>query len=196
MTADQVILLDEEGNRIGVHAKAHVHHRNTPLHLAFSCYVFDTNARLLLTRRALTKQTWPGVWTNSCCGHPLADEPIDDAVVRRLKDELGLAAVGPLELRLPRFRYRATMADGVVENEICPVFSATVDTQPTPNPAEVGEFLWLPWQDFAGSVLDGTRDVSPWCRLQVTELDGLGPDPLSWPRGHTADLPPAARLTL
>jgi isopentenyl-diphosphate delta-isomerase len=196
MAVDQVILLDEEGNRIGVHDKAQVHHRNTPLHLAFSCYVFDVNARLLLTRRASTKHTWPGVWTNSCCGHPLPDEPIHDAVVRRMADELGLTMVGLLELRLPRFRYRATMANGVVENEICPVFSTTADTQPTPDTAEVGEFTWLQWRDFAVSVLDGTRDVSPWCRLQVAELSKLGPDPLSWPRGRIADLPPAARQTL
>lgn len=192
VTEEQVLLLDESGSAIGVAAKATVHHTDTPLHLAFSCYAFDRAGRFLLTRRALGKRTWPGVWTNSCCGHPAPDEPIAEAIGRRLTDELGLPGPHAPELLLPRFRYRTVMDDGVVENEMCPVYRVVVDGDPVLNPAEVEDTRWVPWQAFAESVLAGTRDVSPWCVLQVRELSALGPDPLTWSAGAAADLPPAA----
>ena len=117
------MLLDEDGNAVGVADKHAVHHAETPLHLAFSCYVLDEAGRLLVTRRALAKATFPGVWTNSCCGHPAPGEDLEEAVVRRVGQELGLS-LRDLRLVLPRFRYRAEMDNGVIENEMCPVFVA------------------------------------------------------------------------
>jgi len=192
VTTEQVVLLDEDGNSVGVADKALVHHADTPLHLAFSSYVFDTEGRFLLTRRATHKKTWPGVWTNSCCGHPSPDEPIVDSVTRRLRDELGLAGPHLVELVLPRFRYRAVMGNGVVENEMCPVFRVVVDAQvAAPNSDEVDDVAWLPWAEFAESVVTGGRAVSPWCTLQVHELNALGPNPLAWPVGDPAVMPSA-----
>ncbi|WP_184922469.1 isopentenyl-diphosphate Delta-isomerase [Saccharothrix ecbatanensis] len=191
---EQVVLLDESGVGIGVADKASVHHSSTPLHLAFSSYVFDSEGRLLLTRRALHKKTWPGVWTNTCCGHPAPDEPMDTAVARRLFDELGLKDV-TLDLVLPAFRYRAVMENGVTENEMCPVFRGLVTGDPTLNPDEVDSFEWAPWAEFAPAVLAGARPISPWCALQVAELWELGPDPSAWPVAQPSTLPAAARLS-
>ncbi|MEU4693544.1 isopentenyl-diphosphate Delta-isomerase [Actinoplanes sp. NPDC023714] len=186
---EHVILLDESGTAIGVADKQTVHTDSTPLHLAFSCYIFDSAGRFLVSQRALTKKTWPGIWTNSVCGHPAQGEAMTDAVRRRAGFELGLT-LGEVRLVLPSFRYRAEL-DGVVENEMCPVFYATAATDPAPNPDEVEATRWVPWESFLSSAR--TDDAySPWCRLQIAELTALGANPAAWPTGDPAHLPPAS----
>jgi isopentenyl-diphosphate delta-isomerase len=189
---EQVVLLDEHGRAVGTAPKAQVHHRATPLHLAFSIYVLDSDDRLLVTRRALDKRTWPGVWTNSCCGHPAPDEPLEAAVRRRVRQELALELTD-LRLALPGFRYRAVMEDGTAEHEICPVHVARVDAPVAlrPDPGEVVDWVWEPWSRFRDEVLSGIRDVSPWCRQQVAALPGDLRD-LPDPDAAAAALPPAA----
>ena len=185
---ESVVLLDESGRAVGTMAKSDVHHRDTPLHLAFSCYVFDAEGRVLVTRRALDKPTFPGVWTNSCCGHPAPGEEIRDAVRRRVGEELGLV-LADLRLLLPRFRYRAVMDDGVTENEMCPVFVARTTDLVRADPDEVDDVGWEPWSAFRSGVLDGTLPVSSWCREQVQELPA---DPLGAAEAAYDGLPPAA----
>jgi isopentenyl-diphosphate delta-isomerase len=187
--ADQVVLLDDEGNAVGVADKHAVHGDDTPLHLAFSCYVFDAQGRALVTQRALHKPTWGGWWTNSCCGHPAPGEPVAAAVRRRVGEELGVT-LDRLTLVLPRFRYRAVMADGTVENEMCPVFVATTHDPVETDRAEVEEAAWVDWATFRDDVLSGRREVSPWC---VEQVAALPPDPLAAPPGDPDELPPAAR---
>ena len=135
---EEVVLLAEDGTPIGTADKATVHTADTPLHLAFSCHLFDGEGRILVTRRALGKATWPGVWTNSFCGHPGPGEGFEDAVRRRASDELG-ARIDNLVPVLPDFRYRAVDAAGIVEYEVCPVYTATIVGGLDPSPAEVAE---------------------------------------------------------
>lgn len=188
---ESVILLDGRGAAIGTAPKGTVHHQDTPLHLAFSCYLIDAHGRLLLTQRAHHKTTWPGVWTNSCCGHPAPGEPIVDAVRRRLHEELG-TSVDEVDLILPRFRYRAVMENGIVENEMCPVFRARAAADLTPDPGEVADAAWHPWPE-VGATIAVRPTTAPWFRSQVAELDRLGAGPHRWPTGDDADLPPAAQ---
>lgn len=190
---EHVVLLDEAGRAVGTEPKATVHTTATPLHLAFSSYVFDRHGRLLMTRRALDKATWPGVWTNTCCGHPALGEPLREAVRRRLHHELGIDS-SEVDLVLPDFRYRAVMDSGVVENEICPVFRVCYDgPPPVPRRGEVDDVDWVDWSTFSAEVDAGARAVSPWCREQVQQLRRLGPDPAAWTAAPLTALPPAAR---
>ena len=188
---ESVVLLDEAGYASGTADKVAVHHDRTPLHLAFSCYLFNQAGQFLLTRRAESKRTFPGVWTNTCCGHPLPGEPMSGSVLRRLQDELGIGAA-KLALVLPRFRYQARMANGVLENEVCPVYAAYSDVPADPEPAEVAEARWVNWGEFCEAVRTGQQPVSPWCAMQLAELTALGSRPLDWTPADAADLPPAA----
>lgn len=169
---EHVVLLDNDGYPIGTRLKSAVHDTETPLHLAFSLYLFDAEDRLLLTRRALTKRTWPGVWTNTCCGHPAPGEAVQDAVRRRVGEELGLE-LAELTCVVPDFAYTATDASGVMENEICPVFRATTlhpGTDPLPNPTEVMDWKWGAWDDVVRAVGATPFIFSPWSVLQVDRL--------------------------
>lgn len=217
--AEEIVLLDQAGAAIGTAPKAASHHRDTPYHLAFSCYIVDPDGRVLITRRALGKTTFPGVWTNSCCGHPAPGEGLRDAVRRRVRTELGIE-LGELTLVLPDFDYRATASDGTVEYERCPVvramaapaasrpetrqsgagrggardgaaFQSTPSTGALrPEPTEVAAAEWRGWDECVA--LAGRPEASPWYRLQMDRLTALG-SPLEWPAADPALLPPAIR---
>jgi isopentenyl-diphosphate Delta-isomerase len=172
---DLVVLLDAQGQPCGTADRSTVHSPSTPLHLAFSCYVVDVEGLVLMTRRALTKRTWPGVWTNACCGHPQPGERFEDAVERRLAQELGARAdaIAPV---LPDFRYEAVDASGIRENEVCPVFVATLVGGVDPDPAEVMEFRWVDPGALAGVATHSPWLLSPWSVEQIRQMDlqGLG----------------------
>lgn len=169
MSAELVILLADDGHPIGTAPKDTVHHAETPLHRAFSCYIFDDDGNLLLTRRALSKLTWPGVWTNSLCGHPSPGESDVDAIARRAQQELGTDVRG-VELALPNFRYRAVDASGVVENEICPVHTARLSGALNPNTDEVAEWAWVRPAGLVAALRGTPAVFSPWLQLQVPAL--------------------------
>ncbi len=174
-TEDLVVLLDAQGQPCGTADRTTVHSEQTPLHLAFSCYVVDSDGMILMTRRALTKLTWPGVWTNACCGHPQPGEAFEDAIRRRLDQELGAraTAIAPV---LPDFRYQAVDASGIRENEVCPVFVATLDGGLEPDPAEVMEYRWVDPAALASVAKNSEWLLSPWSVEQIRQLDltGLG----------------------
>ncbi|GAA1799484.1 isopentenyl-diphosphate Delta-isomerase [Agromyces neolithicus] len=170
---EQVVLLDADGAPIGAMDKSRVHTANTPLHLAFSCYVFDSEGRMLLTRRSLAKRTWPGVWTNTCCGHPAPGERLEDAIRRRMRFELG-AEVDALRLVLPEFRYRAVAPDGIVENEVCPVYFARLRSDPRPDSDEVMDWRWTSVAGFLAAAEAVPFLLSPWSVLQADELRAAG----------------------
>jgi len=168
VSEELVVLVDDHGRELGTAQKASVHHETTPLHLGFSCYVFDVDGRILMTRRALNKKTWPGVWTNSFCGHPAPGERASEAVRRRARQELGMT-IDALTCVLPDYRYRAVAADGTVENELCPVFFATASGPVQPEPTEVMDHTWVSWSDLRAAA-QLSWAISPWAAEQIPLL--------------------------
>lgn len=167
--ADHVVLLDENGAPQGVAPRATVHTPDTPLHLAFSCWVLGPDGRVLVTRRALTKRTWPGVWTNAFCGHPRLDEPMVAAVERHARHELDLQ-LSEIVCVLPDFRYRAVDASGIVENEICPVHLARALDTPRPRADEVMDLRWVELEALTSAVAAAPWLVSPWAAEQLPQI--------------------------
>ncbi|MCO1656266.1 isopentenyl-diphosphate Delta-isomerase [Pseudonocardia humida] len=170
--AEQVVLLDDEGRAVGTADKHTVHGATTPRHLGFSCYGFDGAGQVLVTQRALDKPTFPGVWTNTCCGHPAPGEAVEDAARRRLRHELD---VRPLDLRLvlPDFAYRASFA-GVEEHELCPVLVCRIEDPPRARPDEVEAWQWWSWSRLRDEAAAPGSILSPWARLQIPLLAASG----------------------
>ncbi|KZE91243.1 isopentenyl-diphosphate Delta-isomerase [Microbacterium sp. TNHR37B] len=166
---DLVVLLDDDGQEIGTAPKSSVHGTDTALHLAFSCHVYNRRGETLVTRRALDKRTWPGVWSNSFCGHPRPAEPVIAAVHRRAEHELGIT-LRDVRLALPLFRYRAVDASGVVEHEVCPVYLAVTDDEPDLNPREVVEARWVRPEELGAGLAATPWAFSPWLVLQAEQL--------------------------
>jgi isopentenyl-diphosphate delta-isomerase len=173
MPEDLVVLLDSAGQPCGTADRRTVHDVDTPLHLAFSCYLVNRDNEILMTRRALAKRTWPGVWTNSCCGHPQPGEPMADAIERRVTQELGVRATR-IGVVLPDFRYQAVDASGIRENEVCPVYVATIEGALAPDQDEVMEHRWVDAAALADVASRAPWLLSPWSVAQITQMDLVG----------------------
>ncbi|HDC4639084.1 TPA: isopentenyl-diphosphate Delta-isomerase [Enterobacter cloacae] len=164
---EHVILVNDQGMVIGTQEKYAAHTSHTPLHLAFSSWLFNAKGECLITRRALSKKAWPGVWTNSVCGHPQSGEAIDQAIVRRCRYEVGAEITGITPVAA-EFRYCETDPSRIVENEICPVFAARITNALTINSDEVMAYEWVDL-DALFQALDATPwAFSPWMVMEAT----------------------------
>ena len=167
MQYEHVILLDDDGQPSGTLEKYAAHGTHTPLHLAFSCWLFNSQGQLLVTRRALGKKAWPGVWTNSVCGHPQTGETPEQAIIRRCRYEVGIE-VSAITVIDPDFRYCETDPSGIVENEVCPVYAAQAQNAVQANPDEVMDVQWVE-PDVLFRAIDATPwAFSPWMVLEST----------------------------
>lgn len=173
---EQIVFVRKDGTPTGeVGPKLASHTAHTKLHLAFSCYIFhENNNKFLLTQRALSKKVWPGVWTNSVCGHPEPNEKLEDAIRRRAQYELGIEHLINLRCVLPSYTYTTPLYNGIIENEFCPVFVAhTSDTTVQPNPEEVKAYKWLAWSEYVHMLNTDANIMSYWAKDQYKQLEGL-----------------------
>ena len=164
-----VVLVNNENEVLGTMPKSEVHQKVTPLHRAFSSFIFRvSDGKFLLQQRSSMKKTWPMMWSNSCCGHPGLDESNVDAAYRRLQAELGLKPLA-LEEVLP-YQYCFSHLD-VMENEICPILVGFTDAEPVLNPEEVEAIRWVNWQEFIAEVKEFPERYSEWCVEETLLLE-------------------------
>jgi isopentenyl-diphosphate delta-isomerase len=155
-----VVLVDENDVPIGIEKKEHVHSSITPLHRAFSLFLFQDNNELLLQQRSGTKKTWPLVWSNSCCGHPLPEESYHQAVIRRAKFELGID-LNRVQ-KISDYRY-CFSKDGIMENEICPIYAGFYSGKILPDSDEIAAVKWIGWDRWLEETRHHPNRYSPWC---------------------------------
>ncbi|MFD2176372.1 isopentenyl-diphosphate Delta-isomerase [Veronia pacifica] len=143
---NQVVLVTENGEPTGLAEKMEAH-REGWLHLAFSIMVFrntPSGREYLLQRRAMDKYHSGGLWTNTCCSHPMQNESFQTAAVRRMMEELGVAE--ELSYRMgDRFCYRAELDNNLVEHELDQILigeSAELDVRLIPE--EIMDYGWWP----------------------------------------------------
>ncbi len=166
-----VVLVDEQNTVLGTREKADIHSTHTPLHRGFSLFLFNSKKEVLLTRRAFTKKTFPGVWTNTVCGHPGPGESAVGAARRRLKEELGIEGIDIREVS--PYRYRVADLNGIEENEICPILVAYADVTPKPNPQEIASSKWVLWSDFLREIAINPKSYSPWSIEEAAIIEKL-----------------------
>ncbi|KAJ8747908.1 hypothetical protein K2173_012798 [Erythroxylum novogranatense] len=189
MFDDECILVDENDKVVGHDSKYNCHLwenilKGNSLHRAFSVFLFNTKHELLLQQRSATKVTFPLVWTNTCCSHPLYRESelieadalgVRNAAQRKLLDELGIVAEDvPVDQFIPvgRILYKAPSDGKWGEHELDYLLFITRDVNVNPNPDEVadakyvnrGQLKELLRKADAGE--EGLK-LSPWFRLVV-----------------------------
>ncbi|MGW5336686.1 isopentenyl-diphosphate Delta-isomerase [Streptomyces bauhiniae] len=138
-TAEPILLelVDENGVTTGTAEKLAAHQPPGQLHRAFSVFLFDERGRLLLQQRALGKYHSPGVWSNTCCGHPCPGEAPFAAAARRTHEELGVSPSLLAQAGTVRYNH-PDPASGLVEQEYNHLFVGLVQQTLAPDPEEVG----------------------------------------------------------
>ena len=164
---EPLILVDSEDREIGFLDKASAHDGDGVLHRAFSLFVFNGRGELLLQQRAADKRLWPGYWANTCCSHPRRGEAIEDAIDRRLNEELGLACA----LRfLFKFQYQAHFGEAGSEHELCHVFVGHSDEAPQVNASEIDAVRWLTPAALDTEIQQHPERFTPWLKIEWERL--------------------------
>ncbi|KAG2432084.1 hypothetical protein HXX76_009011 [Chlamydomonas incerta] len=226
MQRDECLVVDEQDRLLGT-ANKYDCHRFEPakgqpsgrLHRAFSVFLFSPDCRLLLQQRAASKVTFPGVWTNTCCSHPLAGQTPDEvdlpaavasgavpgikaAAVRKLQHELGIP---PEQVPASSFSFLTRLhycaADTAThgpdaawgEHEVDYVLFARpaqpVSLQPNPDEVDATRYVTLP--ELRSMMADPALAWSPWFRILATQPAFL---PAWWGDLEAALQPGGSRL--
>lgn len=172
--AERLIRVNSRDEPIGFLDKSACHDGGGLLHRAFSLFVLNGSGELLLQRRHASKRLWPGYWSNTCCSHPRASEAMDDAVARRLSEEVGLSA----DLRFAfKFEYRAEFGDAGAEHELCWVYVGETTDAPVINTSEIAAWRWVAPAELDGELAKHPERFTPWLRIEWARLRTEGTIP-------------------
>ncbi len=159
-----VILVDENDREIGLEEKLAVHQNGGKLHRAISILVFNDRGDALFQQRAMSKYHASGKWTNTCCSHPRSGEGIEDAMHRRLREELGFDC----EMKeVFTILYRANVGNGMTEHEYCHVFFGRYNGEVTPNKDEVMAYKWEKLDAIRKEILMQPDKFTPWIKIGI-----------------------------
>jgi isopentenyl-diphosphate Delta-isomerase len=166
MTEEYVVLVDENDNEIGLAEKLEAHQKAL-LHRAFSVFIFNDKAELLLQQRAKHKYHSGGLWTNTCCSHPRPNEAVLDAAHRRLNEEMGMKVA--LEKKFD-FVYRTPFDNDLTEYEFDHVFVGYSNELPILNRAEVEDFKWKSIEDIKTDMILFPDAFTSWFKIAICKF--------------------------
>ena len=157
---EHVILVDENDNRIGEMPKLEAHQKGI-LHRAFSIFIFNSKDEVLLQQRAKDKYHSAGLWSNTCCSHPAPGETTEDAVKRRLQQEMGMTCE-----MTPAFSfiYNAAFDNGLTEHEFDHVYFGVSDSTPDINKEEVNDWKYMSISDLIREINNNPNDYTEWLK--------------------------------
>ena len=163
---EHVILVNESDQQIGIMEKmaAHIVPR---LHRAFSIFIFNSQGKLLLQQRALTKYHSPGLWTNTCCSHPRNGETMEQATSRRLQEEMGMTCDMH---EVFTFIYKAPVGLGLTEHEFDHVWFGQSDDTPLINTEEVASWKYMSLDDIAEDIRQHPESYTEWFKISFSEV--------------------------
>ncbi len=160
-----LILVDEHDAPIGEMEKLEAHQKGL-LHRAFSVFAFNEKGELLLQRRAPHKYHSAGLWTNTCCSHPVPGEDTETAAHRRLQEEMGFDC--PLT-RAGHLLYRVAFDNGLTEHEFDHIFIGRFDGEPVLNPDETDASRWMSAEALRADIAAHPDSYTYWFKLAFEE---------------------------
>ncbi len=164
--SEQVILVDQDDNEIGVEEKMQAH-KDGKLHRAFSIFIFNSKGEMLLQQRARKKYHSGGLWTNTCCSHPRKGESVESAAHRRLQEEMGFDC----DLNHAfQFLYKATLDHNLTENELDHVFIGFYDGEIHTDGNEVESFKWLNLDELKTDLKQNPENYTVWFKKAVAKV--------------------------
>lgn len=167
MNEEMLILVNEQDEPIGSMPKTEVHLKGL-LHRAFSVFLFNSRGEMLLQQRALHKYHSAGLWSNTCCSHPRVDETVEQAVKRRLVEEMGLTADVQF---LYTFKYKATLENGYTEHELDHVYYGVCDAIPLLNQDEVKDWRYVSLDAVKIEMQQHPEKFTAWFKICFPEME-------------------------
>lgn len=164
---EKLILVDLNDKPIGETEKMEAH-KKALLHRAVSVFIFNSERKMLLQKRALTKYHSPGLWTNTACTHPYPDEKNEDAVTRRLKQEMGLAVSDVRKLF--DFTYKEKLDNDLTEYEFDHVFIGFSNEKPIPDTNEVMDFKYEDINEVLKQVKESPQNFTVWFKTIIERV--------------------------